>query len=118
MKDDWLISVGELGGLAEMMAGLIRGNVEANPERRRYLAGRRGTVNIRALDVGEAVALTFGGGGISVASTPHPKPNVEILADAPARVGVPVHGRAHSSSRSASSGASGSRGLRAVRISS
>jgi hypothetical protein len=43
---------------------------------------------------------------------------VEIFADPAARLGVRVDGRAHSSSRSASSGASGSRGLRRVRSSS
>lgn len=84
MKEDWLVTIGEPGGLAEMIAGLIRGNVEADPSRKRHLRGRRGTINIRARDVGESVALTLGGGAVSVASTLHPKPNVEILADASA----------------------------------
>jgi hypothetical protein len=47
-------------------------------------------VNIRVRDVGETVALTLGGGGVSVASTPHPKPHVEILADAESLMAMPA----------------------------
>ena len=98
MSDDWLVTVGELGGLAEMLAGLIRGNVQADPERKRHMRGRGGTVNIRARDVGETVGLTLGGGHVLVQGVPHPKPDVEILADAdslmsfstvPLRLGFP-----------------------------
>jgi hypothetical protein len=95
---DWLETSGELGGLAEMIAGLIRGNVNANPERKKYLTGRRGTINIRAHDVGESVALTLGSGRAVIGARPHDKPDVEILADSgalmsfstvPLRLGFP-----------------------------
>lgn len=88
----------ELNGLADMLAGLLRGNLEANPGLAGRLDKARGTVALRAPDVEASAALAFGGGIVRVTNTPKTKPSVEIVANsdqmmsfstAPLRFGLP-----------------------------
>jgi hypothetical protein len=79
-----VVADGELGGLAEMIAGLISGNLAAEPERERLLRRAHGEVNLRANDIGETVGITFEPGRVRVRRDPHPRPQVEIIASSDA----------------------------------
>ncbi|MCA1833496.1 MAG: hypothetical protein LC750_12355 [Actinobacteria bacterium] len=90
--------VGELDGLAEMMAALIRGNVEAHPELGEVLKGARGAVAITARDVPATVGMSFRDGTVEISATSPKKPSVVIIADSdglmsfstvPLRFGLP-----------------------------
>lgn len=71
---------GELGGLSEMIAGLISGNLAADPSRERLLRRAHGDVNLRANDIGETVGIAFEPGRVTVSRTPRTRPQVEIIA--------------------------------------
>lgn len=81
---DRVVADGELAGLAEMIAGLLRGNLDAHPRLGAILAGARGTVTIRVPDVEETVGLSFGDGVVRVRTAPFPRASVEIVADSDA----------------------------------
>lgn len=89
---------GELYGFAGMVAGLIRGNIEAHPSRAALIDKARGTVVLRAIDVDAIATLTFGEGRIRIGDAPLERPSVEIIANAdqmlafttaPLRFGLP-----------------------------
>ncbi len=95
---DRILASADLAGLAEMIAGIIRSNLEAHPGRGRLIDGARGTVTIRARDAGATVGLAFDGRSVRIGNAPHPRPQVEIVADAddllslstvPLRFGLP-----------------------------
>ncbi len=88
----------ELEGLADMIAGILRGNLEANPGLLGHLNGARGTVALRAPDVDAGAALSFRDGIVRVTNAPREKPSVEIVANSeqmmafstvPLRMGLP-----------------------------
>lgn len=79
---DPVVAVGELEGLAEMMAALIRGNVEARPELAGLVKGTRGDVSITARDVGATVGISFKNGRVEVSNALPGKADVAIEADA------------------------------------
>lgn len=83
-------------GLALMLADLVRGNLEREPERARLLADH-GKVNITVEDAEVEVGLVFGGGMLSVGS---PLPDADrgfrcdsdvlmSLTSVPLRFGMP-----------------------------
>jgi hypothetical protein len=75
-----VVAEGELAGLSEMIAGLISGNLAADPSRERLLRRARGEVNLRANDIGETVGIAFEPGRVRVRREPHARPVVEIIA--------------------------------------
>jgi len=84
-------------GLGEMIAGLIRGNLAADPGRARLLRGLRGRVNIMATDAEVGTGVIFAAGGVVVGPA-HPKPELVIecdsetlmaLSSVPLRLGLP-----------------------------
>jgi hypothetical protein len=88
----------ELDGLADMIAGILRGNLEANPALHARIDGAHGVVALRAPDVQAGAALAFGDGTVRVTNAPARKPHVEIVADSeqmmafstvPLRMGLP-----------------------------
>jgi hypothetical protein len=59
---------GDLEGLAAMIADLIDANLVAHPDRAKLLEGTGGKLKILANDVGSEVAITVGGGSVTVSS--------------------------------------------------
>jgi hypothetical protein len=68
-------------GLAGMIAGLIRANLVAHPERRRDFERLRGTVVIEAHDAEAVVTLAFDGGTLLVRGGHGGAADVHVWAD-------------------------------------
>lgn len=85
---DLVVSDPELEGLGAMLAGLVRGNIEADPARAGLIRGVTGTVNVRARDAGVAVGLAFEGGRLRVQDRPFPRAQLEIACDAETLMGM------------------------------
>ena len=64
-----------------MIAGLIRGNVEARPDLAGIIQEARGAISITARDVGATVGISFKSGVVEISNAPSSKADVEILAD-------------------------------------
>jgi hypothetical protein len=87
----------EPNGLAEMVAGLLRSNLERRPERGALL--RPATVALEALDAGVGAAIRLGPGRVELANEPPARrADVRIraesrdllaLSSAPLRLGYP-----------------------------
>lgn len=84
-------------GLGEMLAGLLRANLDAHPERASLLDGLRGRVNVHATDAGVGAGIVFAAGGVLI-GPPHPKPELAVSCDSetlmaltsvPLRLGLP-----------------------------
>ena len=58
---DLVIAEPGAAGLAEMLVDLIRGNIEAHPDRTTLIVGHPATVNLHVHDVEVDVGLTFSG---------------------------------------------------------
>lgn len=68
-------------GLAQMVADLIRQNIEAKHEKRRYLERIEGKISITAKDAGVSVTLRFTKGKLIVSGKDEPDANVRITTD-------------------------------------
>jgi len=88
-------AVGE-GGLVELLASLLRQNLERDPARRRLL--RPAVVAIRATDAGSEVTLALGEGTAEVRAGAPARPHLRVAGDsvellellgAPLRLGLP-----------------------------
>lgn len=72
-----------------MIAGLIEGNLLADPRRQRLLSGSPRTVTISAEDLDASVSLVLGGGAISVSEGIQEEPKLWIRADAATLIELP-----------------------------
>lgn len=79
---DYVTQDEEVSGLAEMLAGLIRANIERNPSLTRYLQNCAGTINVIAQDADVTVGLEIAAGKMHVFSKPFRKAGLEIVTDA------------------------------------
>lgn len=78
----------EPAGLAEMLASIVRGNVQRHPERLDFLEGSPGVVRITAVDAEITVSLEFRDGELRIYSGPvTAPPDVSIDADSETLVG-------------------------------
>ena len=86
----------EPNGLAELLGGLIEGNLAAHPARAAYLRPAR--IELLGRDADVAVSLRFGDGTVEVANGAAHRPHLAIAADAsalldlaraPLRLGLP-----------------------------
>ena len=78
----------DVEGLGVMLADLVRGNIEANPDRARLLEGVIGRVNLRARDADVAVGMEFRGGQLFVRAHPFPKADLDVDTDADTLMGM------------------------------
>jgi hypothetical protein len=85
-------------GLGEMLAGLVRGNLERAPHRLELLRTLVSRVNLRAADMDASVGILMGAGRFHVHRSVLPNPDLDITADAetllaltavPLRLGMP-----------------------------
>lgn len=72
-----------------MIADLIEANLESHPQRTGLLEGKRRTVEIVATDLDAHVALTLGGGAVTVASDAVERPAMTIRADSETLLELP-----------------------------
>jgi len=70
----------EENGLAEMVAGLVRQNLEAHPERLPDLARLDLWLGIDATDVEVGLTLVFAGGRLTVLDGVHPRAEALVVA--------------------------------------
>jgi len=86
----------EPNGLAEMLGGLIEGNLAAHPEREDLL--KPATVAITAPDAGVAITIRMAPGRVEVANGVRGRPHLQVRADSdtlielssvPLRFGLP-----------------------------
>jgi hypothetical protein len=75
-------------GLAQMIAGLVEGNIAADPEKARLLESTRGAVEIRVPDAGVTIGLKFVPGSLTVTSGPVAGANLRITTDSDALLGL------------------------------
>jgi len=84
-------------GLPAMLADLIKGNLEREPERRALITDGPGTVNLRVTDADVEVGMLFTGEHLSIGS-PLPDPDLAFACEAdvlfaltnvPLRFGMP-----------------------------
>jgi len=68
-------------GLATMLAGLVRQNIDDNTMKRKAFFGIRGRVAIRAVDIDVALTLVFGDGRLTVHDGVVGVPDVVVLAE-------------------------------------
>ena len=74
---------------ATMLGGLIRANVQADPDRASAVASAEGVVAVELSDVAETVWLRFGQGRLEVGSTaPADRPAIRIVGTADAIMGL------------------------------
>ena len=85
---DFVVVDPDVEGLGAMLADLVRGNIEAEPERARLLHGVTGTVNVRAHDAEVAVGMEIRGGQLLVHARPFAKADLEIDTDADTLMGM------------------------------
>jgi hypothetical protein len=78
----------DVEGLGVMLADLVRGNIEAEPDRARLLEGVLGKVNLRARDAEVAVGMEFRGGQLFVHARPFPKADLAVDTDADTLMGM------------------------------
>jgi len=78
----------DVEGLGVMLADLIRGNIEADPDRARLLHGITGTINVRASDAEVDVGMEFRDGQLLVHAKPFPKADLDITTDADTLMGM------------------------------
>lgn len=72
----------EPSGLAEMMAAIVRGNLQRNPDRAAALDGKPGLIRITASDAEVTVTLEMRDGRLRVYSDDRTgPPDVQIVAD-------------------------------------
>lgn len=76
-----VIRHGELFGLAAIIADLIEGNLQTEPERGRLLRGPQRRVQITAQDLDADVSLTLGDDKAEVSEGRFEKPQLWILTD-------------------------------------
>lgn len=72
-----------------MIADLIEANLKSHPRRTGLLEGKSRTVEIIATDLDAQVALTLGGGAITVASQAEARPAMTIRADSETLLELP-----------------------------
>ena len=79
----------EPNGMASMLGGLIEGNLQAHPERERFVTGGRpATFVVAAPEVGAAVSIRFGPDGVRVRNGEVRRPKVRIEADSATLIGM------------------------------
>ena len=78
----------DVEGLGVMLADLVAGNLEADPERARLMHGVRGTINIHAHDAEVHVGMEFREGRLLVHAAPFPKADLDITTDAETLMGM------------------------------
>lgn len=83
-----VLADGARAGLAEMIAGLVRAGVAADPARERLLQTRRGAVEIVVPDAGVVVGLTFVPGTLTIVDRPVGGADLRIVADADVVLGL------------------------------
>jgi hypothetical protein len=76
-----VIRHGELFGLSAIIADLIEGNLQSEPERARFLKGPQRSVQITAEDLDSDVSLVLGIERVEVADGKTEKPHVWIRTD-------------------------------------
>jgi hypothetical protein len=77
----------EPNGLAQMLGGLIEGNLSAHPERERLLA-KRATYAIRARDIGVEVSIRLAPEGVTVRNGTVGKPDLTVETDSESLIGL------------------------------
>lgn len=70
----------EPNGLAELVGGLIAGNLAAHPARAALL--RRARIRLTGRDAGVTIALAVEDGSVTIANGPGPRPHLDVEADA------------------------------------
>lgn len=70
----------EPNGLAELVGGLIAGNLAAHPSRMALL--RRARIRLTGRDAGVTIALAFEDGAVTIANGDGPRPHLHVEADA------------------------------------
>jgi hypothetical protein len=78
----------DVEGLGVMLADLVRGNIEATPDRARLLQGLKGRINVHVPDAEVDVGLEFMGGQMLVRSRPFPRADLDITTDAETLMGM------------------------------
>lgn len=81
--------VGDLDGLAGMIADLIEGNVNDHPERLRLLDGPVRRVSITAGDLDAHVGLTIGEGSVAVSAERPADAHLSITTDSETLLDLP-----------------------------
>lgn len=76
----------EPSGLAELVGGLIAGNLAAHPARAALL--RRARIRLTGRDAGVTIALAVEEGRVTIANGPGPRPHLDIEADAEGLLGL------------------------------
>ncbi|GAC1415742.1 MAG: hypothetical protein NVSMB57_11200 [Actinomycetota bacterium] len=70
-----------VSGLAQMLADLIRANIERDPARAKLLENVSGTINVIARDADVEVGLEFACNQLHVFSQPFRKAGLDIITD-------------------------------------
>jgi hypothetical protein len=78
----------DVEGLGVMLADLVRGNIEANPDRAKLLEGVIGRVNLHARDADVSVGMEFRGGQLFVHARPFPEAELDVDTDADTLMGM------------------------------
>lgn len=79
----------EPNGMASMLGGLIEGNLQAQPERERFVTGGPpATFVVAAPDVAAAVSIRFGPDGVRVKNGEVRRPKIRIQADSATLIGM------------------------------
>lgn len=82
MSNDIILEKGtEEVGLAVMVADLIRQNIEAKPNKRKYLNRLNRKVSINASDAGVSITLKFNKGKLTISGIEEKDAHVKIITD-------------------------------------
>jgi hypothetical protein len=76
----------EPNGLADLVGGLIAGNLAAHPDRAALLRPAR--IRLTGRDAGVTIALAFGDGTVAIANGPGRRPHLDVEADAEGLLGL------------------------------
>ena len=84
----YVVTDPELAGLGQMLADLVRANIEADPARAKLLEGVSGKVNVHARDAEVSVGMEFKDGQLFVHPEPFPSATLTIETDSDTLMGM------------------------------
>ena len=80
MSDELVVITDEAPPMAEMIADLVRSNIERDPARADLVNGVAGRVNIDATDVDSEIGMLFTGSAVRIGPA-LPSPDITVVCD-------------------------------------
>jgi hypothetical protein len=78
--DELVETAPDVSGLGEMIAQLVRSNIESDPARAGHVRGPAGRINIHATDADAQIGMLFTGVGLRIGE-PLPNPDIVVECD-------------------------------------